>query len=158
MKNYSFHLNRKLWVTVAMAIALVFPALAQKITVKGTVLDEFGEPMIGATIMQKGTSNGTAADIDGKFELSVEPNATLVVSYVGYDPMDVAVNGKTDLEIVLKENATLLSETVVIGYGTVKKADATGSVAIVRPDDVEAGISTSAQDLLVGARDRKSVV
>ena len=151
MKNFNFHLNRKLWVTVVMAIALAFPALAQKITVKGTVLDEYGDPMIGATIMQKGTSNGTAADIDGNFELNVEPNATLVVSYVGYDPMDVAVNGKTQLEIVLKENATLLSETVVIGYGTVKKADATGSVAIVRPDDVDAGISTSAQDLLVGA-------
>ena len=151
MKNYSFHLNRKFWVTVAMVIALAFPALAQKITVTGTVLDEFGDPMIGATIMQKGTSNGTAADIDGNFELSVEPNATLVVSYVGYDPMDVAVNGQKHLEIVLKENATLLSETVVIGYGTVKKSDATGSVAIVRPDDVDAGISTSAQDLLVGA-------
>ncbi|MDE6248007.1 MAG: TonB-dependent receptor [Muribaculaceae bacterium] len=134
-----------------MVIALAFPALAQKITVTGTVLDEFGDPMIGATIMQKGTSNGTAADIDGNFELSVEPNATLVVSYVGYDPMDVAVNGQKHLEIVLKENATLLSETVVIGYGTVKKSDATGSVAIVRPDDVDAGISTSAQDLLVGA-------
>lgn len=150
MKNYSFHLNRKFWVTIAMVIALAFPALAQKITVHGTVLDEYGDPMIGATIMQKGTSNGTAADIDGKFELSVEPNATLVVSYVGYDPMDVPVNGRTNLDIVLKENATLLSETVVIGYGSVKKEDATGSVSVVRPDEVEAGLATSVQDMLVG--------
>ncbi len=151
MKNYSFHLNRKFWVTVAMVMVLAFPALAQKITVRGTVIDEYGDPLIGATIMQKGTSNGTAADIDGNFELNVDPNATLVVSYVGYDPMDVQVNGRTHINIEMKENATTLGETVVIGYGSVKKADATGSVAVITPDDVDAGISTSAQDLLVGA-------
>ncbi len=151
MKNYSFHLNWKLWVTVAMVMVLAFPALAQKITVRGTVIDEYGDPLIGATIMQKGTSNGTAADIDGNFEINVEPNATLVVSYVGYDPMDVQVNGRTQINIEMKENATMLNETVVIGYGSVKKSDATGSVAVVTPDDVDAGISTSAQDLLVGA-------
>ena len=151
MKNYSFHLNRKFWVTVAMVIALAFPALAQKITVRGTVIDEYGDPLIGATIMQKGTSNGTAADLDGNFEINVEPNATLVVSYVGYDPMDVHVNGRHELQIEMKENAQMLQETVVIGYGSVKKSDATGSVAVVTPDDVDAGISTSAQDLLVGA-------
>lgn len=150
MKNYSFHLNRKLWVTIAMVLTLAFPALAQKITVHGTVLDEFGDPMIGATVMQKGTTNGTAADVDGKFELSVAPNATLVVSYVGYDPMDVPVNGRTNIEVVLKENSTLLQETVVIGYGSVKKEDATGSVSVVRPDEVEAGLATSVQDMLVG--------
>ncbi|MDE5924910.1 MAG: SusC/RagA family TonB-linked outer membrane protein, partial [Muribaculaceae bacterium] len=151
MKNYNFHLNRKFWVTIAMVLALAFPALAQKITVTGTVIDEYGEPLIGATIMQKGTSNGTAADFDGNFELTCDPNATLVVSYVGYDPMDVHVNGRTHISIEMKENATLLSETVVIGYGSVKKADATGSVAVVTPDDIDAGMSTSAQDLLVGA-------
>ncbi len=151
MKNYSFHLNRKFWVTIAMVMVLAFPALAQKITVRGTVIDEYGDPLIGATIMQKGTSNGTAADIDGNFELNVEPNATLVVSYVGYDPMDVPVNGRTEINIEMKENATTLNETVVIGYGSVKKSDATGSVAVVTPDDIDAGISTSAQDLLVGA-------
>ncbi|MDE6010334.1 MAG: carboxypeptidase-like regulatory domain-containing protein, partial [Muribaculaceae bacterium] len=151
MKNYSFHLNRKFWVTVAMVMVLAFPALAQKITVRGTVIDEYGDPLIGATIMQKGTSNGTAADIDGNFEINVEPNAILVVSYVGYDPMDVHVNGRHEISIEMKENAQMLAETVVIGYGSVKKSDATGSVAVVTPDDVDAGISTSAQDLLVGA-------
>ena len=151
MKNFTFHLNRKAWVTIAMVLALAFPALAQKITVKGTVIDEYGDPLIGATIMQKGTSNGTAADIDGNFELNVDPNSTLVVSYVGYDPMDVHVNGRTHINIEMKENAQMLAEHVVIGYGSVKKSDATGSVAVVTPDDIEAGISTSAQDLLVGA-------
>lgn len=151
MKNICFHLNRKLWVTMAMLLALSLPGFAQKITVHGYVDDELGEPLIGATVMEKGTSNGTATDIDGKFTLNVEPNATLVVSYIGYDPVEVAVNGKTDIKVTMKENATMLAETVVIGYGSVKKSDATGSVAIVKPDEVEAGLATSAQDLLVGA-------
>ncbi len=151
MKNICFHLNGRVWVTILMILTMTFPALAQRITVHGTVVDELGDALIGATVMEKGTNNGTAADIDGNFELSVPANATLVVSYVGYDPMDVAVNGRTELNIVMKENATMLKETVVIGYGTVKKSDATGSIAMVMPDEVEAGISTSAQDLLTGA-------
>ncbi|MDE6716873.1 MAG: SusC/RagA family TonB-linked outer membrane protein, partial [Muribaculaceae bacterium] len=132
-------------------LVLALPGFAQKITVHGHVADELGEDLIGASIMEKGTSNGTSADLEGNFTLTVAPNATLVVSYVGYDPMEVAVNGQTNLNIVMKENSTMLQETVVIGYGSVKKSDATGSVAIVTPDDVDAGISTSAQDLLVGA-------
>ena len=109
-----------------------------KITVHGYVDDELGEPLIGATVMEKGTSNGTATDLDGKFTLNVEKNATLVISYIGYDPVEVAVNGRTDIKITMKENSTMLAETVVIGYGSVKKSDATGSVAIVKPDEVEA--------------------
>ena len=136
---------------IAMLLVLTFPALAQKIAVHGNVSDELGEAMIGATIIEKGTSNGTATDFDGNFQLSVNPQATLVVSYVGYDPMEVAVNGQTTINIVMKENATMLQETVVIGYGSVRKQDATGSVALIKPDEVEAGIATSAQDLLVGA-------
>lgn len=151
MKNFCFQLNRKLWVTMAMLLALAIPSLAQSITVTGHVTDETGEDLIGATIMEKGTSNGTSADLEGNFSITVPSNATLVVSYVGYDPMDVPVKGQTHLNIVMKQNATVLAETVVIGYGTVKKQDATGAVAVISPDDVEAGISTSAQDLLVGA-------
>ncbi len=144
-------MNWKAWVAMSMMMILAFPALAQKITVKGTVVDEMGEALIGASVLEKGTANGAATDFDGNFELSVNPNATLVVSYIGFDAMDVAVNGQTTLNIVLKENATLLEETVIIGYGQVKKEDATGSVAVIMPDEVEAGLATSAQDLLVGA-------
>ena len=150
MKNYCFHLNRKLWVTAAVLLTLAFPSLAQKITVTGHVADELGEDLIGATIMEKGTTNGTSADIDGNFTINVPADAILVVSYVGYDPMEVSVNGQTHLDIVMKQNAQMLQETVVIGYGSVKKSDATGSVAIVKPDDVEAGLATSVQDMLVG--------
>lgn len=151
MKDLRFHLNRKLWVTALLLVTCMLPALAQKITVHGTVVDETGEALIGATVMEKGTTTGTATDFDGKFELNVPAQATLTVSYVGYDAQEVAVNGQTNLHIVMKENATMLNDVVVIGYGSVKKSDATGSVAVVTPDEIDANISTSAQDLLTGA-------
>ncbi|MDE5674226.1 MAG: TonB-dependent receptor [Muribaculaceae bacterium] len=135
---------------MALLLGLALPGFAQKITVHGYVDDETGEPLIGATVMEKGTSNGTATDIDGNFTLNVAPDATLVVSYVGYDPLEVAVNGRTEIKVTMKENATMLAETVVIGYGSVKKSDATGSVSIVKPDEIEAGLATSVQDMLVG--------
>lgn len=151
MKNNCFLLNRKFWVTMAMLLTLTLPALAQTITVTGHVTDEEGEDLIGATIMQKGTSNGTSADIEGNFTINVPPTAVLIVSYVGYDPMEVPVNGITHHNIVMKTNAQMLAETVVIGYGSVKKSDATGSVAVINPNEISEGISTSAQDLLTGA-------
>ena len=151
MKNLCFQLNRKLVLTIALLLGLTLPGFAQKITVHGYVDDDLGEPLIGATVMEKGTTNGTATDIDGNFTLNVAPNATLVVSYVGYDPVEVPVNNRTEIKVTMAQNAQMLAETVVIGYGTVKKADATGSVAVVKPDEIEAGLSTSAQDLLVGA-------
>lgn len=151
MKNICFHLTRKLTMSLAMLLMAALPALAQKVTVHGTVIDELGEALIGASVMEKGTTTGTATDLDGNYTLTVNPNATLVFSYVGYDPVEVPVNGRTQIDVTLKENSTILAETVVIGYGTVKKSDATGSVAMVMPDDIEAGIATSAQDLLVGA-------
>ena len=151
MKNICFHLNRKLWLTIALVLSLSLPGFAQKIAVHGYVDDELGEPLIGATVMEKGTSNGTATDIDGNFTINVAPNATLVVSYVGYDPMEVAVDGRTEIKITMSQNSTMLAETVVIGYGSVKKSDATGSVAVINPSEISEGISTSAQDLLTGA-------
>ena len=150
MKNICFQLNRKLVLTFALLLSLALPGFAQKITVHGYVDDDLGEPLIGATVMEKGTTNGTATDIDGNFTLNVAPDATLVVSYVGYDPMEVAVNGRTEIHITLMQNAQMLAETVVIGYGSVKKSDATGSVSVVKPDEIEAGLATSVQDMLVG--------
>lgn len=151
MKNVCFHLNRKLWATIAMLLVFALPALAQKITVRGTVVDELGEALIGATVMEKGTTSGTQTDIDGNFEMQVAPNATLVISYVGYTPVEEPLNGRTEIHVVMKEDAQTLSDVVVIGYGTVKKQDATGSVAMITPDEIDANLATSAQDLLTGA-------
>ena len=144
-------MSRKAWLAIAMLLCLSFPALAQKITVTGTVVDPVGEPLTGASIIAEGTTMGTAADIDGNYRIDVEPNAVLVVSYVGYDTQRIAVEGRNVINITLSENTVMLKEVVAIGYGVVKKSDATGSVAVVKPDDIEAGIATSTQDLLVGA-------
>ena len=151
MKNVCFTLSRKALLAIALLLSFTLPALAQKITVHGYVDDATGEPLIGATVMEKGTSNGTATDFDGNFTLNVDPKATLVISYIGYDTQEVPVDGRTEIKVTLQDNTTMLAETVVIGYGSVKKSDATGSVAVIKPNEVEAGLATSAQDLLVGA-------
>lgn len=109
---------------------LSFTAIAQK-NVTGTVLDNKGETIIGATILEKGTGNGTATDIDGNFTLKVADNATLVVSFVGYISQEIQVAGRSKFEIVLAEDSKALEEVVVIGYGTVKKGGLTGAVAKV---------------------------
>ncbi|MBD5319081.1 MAG: TonB-dependent receptor [Bacteroides sp.] len=134
-----------------MALCAAFPAFAQTITVKGTVVDKEGEPLIGASVVVQGETLGTATDFDGNFSISAPSNGTLVVSYVGYETQEIAINGRTEINVTLHENSVLLGEVVAIGYGVVKKSDATGSVAVIKPDDIEAGIATSTQDLLVGA-------
>jgi len=123
---------------------------AQTITVSGVVSDPSGEPLIGASILAQGTTVGTSTNIDGEYTINVAPDATLVVSYVGYDTQNVPVDGRTSINVTLQENSVMLNEVVAIGYGTVKKSDATGSVAVIKPDEIEAGLATSVQDMLVG--------
>lgn len=101
-------------------------------TVKGTVVDALGMPIIGANVMVKGTSNGTITDIDGNFSLSNVSQGVLQISYIGYKTQEVAVKGnETNLQIVLKEDSELLGEVVVVGYGTMKKESLTGAIAVV---------------------------
>ena len=152
MKNFCFQMSRKAWLVGILMLCLAFPALAQKIAVTGTVIDNTGEPLIGASVTVEGNpSIGTATDFDGNYRLEVDPNASLVFSYVGYNPQTIAVDGRTQIDVTLSENTVMLGEVVAIGYGVVKKSDATGSVAVIKPDDIEAGIAVSTQDLLVGA-------
>ncbi|MCM1521959.1 MAG: TonB-dependent receptor [Muribaculaceae bacterium] len=144
-------MSRKVWLAALLTLCFSFPALAQKITVSGTVLDPEGEPLIGASVLVKGETMGTATDIDGNYTLQSPKDGTLVFSYVGYDTQEIAVDGRTTINVNMAENSLLLGEVVAIGYGTVKKSDATGAVATVKPTEIEAGLATSAQDLLVGA-------
>lgn len=125
-------------------------AFSQNITVTGTVLDEAGDPLIGATVQQKGAANGIATDIDGNFKLNVPKNATLVVSYVGYNTQSVAVDGRTNITITLKENAEMLDEVVVVGYGQMKRSDMTGSVVSVNDAAIKKSIPTSIDQVLQG--------
>ena len=107
----------------------------QAITLKGTVVDVKGEPVIGASIIEKGASKtGAITDLDGKFTLKVKPNATLVVSYIGFQKQEIPVGNKTVINVVLKDNAELLQEVVVVGYGIQKKENLTGAVTSVDID------------------------
>ena len=116
--------------------------------ITGTVIDETGEGVIGATVKEKGTSNGTVTDIDGNFKLKVGVNQTLVISYIGYD--NVEVPATPGMKVELKENASELAEVVVTGYQTQRKADLTGSVAVVKTDELKTSSDTDPMRALQG--------
>ena len=139
------------WRYVWVLFALVFSVsvAAQKTVVKGNILDKDNLPIIGANILEKGTSNGTISDVDGNFTLSItNPKATLLITYIGYK--NVEMPASANMKIVMTEDSEMLEDVVVIGYGSVKKSDATGSVTAIKPDDFNKGLRTTAQDALVG--------
>ena len=122
---------------LSLIMLLPLSLLAQEIKVQGVVKDQTGEAVIGATVMQKGTSNGTVTDFDGNFSLSVPAEATLTISYIGFATQDVAVGGKTEFQIVLKDDSQILSEVVVVGYGTMRKSDLTGAIGSLGAKDMQ---------------------
>lgn len=103
----------------------------QTITVSGVVMGNDGEPLMGVNVVEKGTTNGTITDLDGKYTLNVGPNAVLQFSYIGYVSSDIAVNGQRTVNVTMKEDSQNLDEVVVVGYGTVRKADLAGSVSVL---------------------------
>lgn len=126
-------------------------AAQQTRTVSGQVVDSNGESIIGANIVEKGTANGTITDFDGKFSLKVAPNATLVISYIGYKTIEMkASEVKAGQTITLQENAEMMDEVVVIGYGTQRKGDVTSAVASVKAEDFTVGKITDAAELVKG--------
>ena len=122
---------------VLSLLTLLMPLglLAQDIKVQGVVKDETGETVIGASVMQKGTTNGAVTDIAGNFSLTVPSKATLVVSYIGFTTQEIAVGGRTQLEITLKEDDQTLNEVVVVGYGTMDKKELTSAISHVGEKD-----------------------
>lgn len=126
-------------------------ANAQQMSVSGIVKDaKSGEAILGASILEKGTNNGVVTNFDGAFTIKTASNATLVVKYLGYLTEEAAIKEKTNLVILLKEDAISLGEVVAIGYGVVKKNDATGSITAIKPDKLNRGLTTNAQDLITG--------
>lgn len=117
--------------------------------VTGTVVDSFGEPVAGATVLVKGTTNGTTTDIDGNFSLDVKGGSTLVISFIGYTTQEIEAKG-TNLKITLDDNTELLQETVVVGYGSMRKKDLTGSVVQIKADKLADENPGNVQDLLRG--------
>ncbi len=146
MKNKTFSLSR-IWAVML----LLLPAMAMfaQTTASGVVEDAAnGEPIIGASILEVGTTNGTITDWDGNFTLSVAAGAQLQISYMGYKTQTLPA--AANMHVRLGEDSELLEEVVVVGYGVVKKNDATGSVTAIKPDDMNKGLVTNAQDMLSG--------
>lgn len=136
---------------VLALFAAITMSLTAQTTVKGVVSDNTGEPIIGASVVEKGKASGAVTDIDGNYTISVSnPNATLVFSYVGMKTKEEALNGRTQLNVTLEENSEALSEVVVVGYGTQRKSDITGSVARLSEDQMKQTIVTNADQMLQG--------
>ena len=133
-----------------MFIAVVFFALdvSAQTTVSGHVKDDTGEDVIGASVMEKGTSNGTVTDFDGKFTLQCKSGATLVISFIGYNPQEV--KAKDGLEITLKEDVAQLNEVVVVGYGSMAKKEISSSVVQISKDQFNQGAASDPMALIAG--------
>ena len=137
MQKYKIPISRLRMMVCLIGMLLPMCMFAQQITVQGVVKDQTGETVIGASVMEKGTTNGTITGIDGDFSLNMSPNGTLVVSFVGYKTQEVQVKGQKQLQVVLSEDAEMLDEVVVIGYGTMKKSDLTGAVSSIGNKDIK---------------------
>ena len=123
----------------------------QTIKVSGQVVDQDGEPLIGATIRLKDAQSGVVTDLDGNFTIDAPANATLVVSYVGYEDREIAIRGRAILnKIQLTADVQMLDQVVVVGYGVQKKADLTGSVAVVNTDELKRVSNSNISTMLEG--------
>jgi TonB-linked SusC/RagA family outer membrane protein len=123
----------------------------QTIKVKGQVVDQTGEPLIGATVRVKGAQSGSVTDLDGNFEIDAASNATLVVSYVGYKDREIAVRGRAVIEqIQMESDDNVLEQVVVVGYGTQKKADLTGAVSVVNAEELKRVSNSNISTMLEG--------
>ncbi|MFV0327655.1 MAG: SusC/RagA family TonB-linked outer membrane protein, partial [Bacteroides xylanisolvens] len=121
------------------------------ITVRGNVKDNNNEPVISASVVVKGTTIGVMTDLDGNYEISNVPgNGVLVFSFLGYKTVEIPVAGKSQMDVVLEDNTALLDEVVVIGYGSVKKSDLSGSVVAIKAEEINKGAVTSPQQMLQG--------
>lgn len=141
-------LRLKALLTLLVGLFLSIGAFAQQIAVKGHVKDTTGEPVIGANVLVKGTTNGTITDFDGNFMLNVPKDAILSVSFVGYKSAEV--KAASTVMVTLEDDSQVLDAVVVIGYGSVKKNDMTGSVTAIKPDKLNKGLITNAQDMMTG--------
>ena len=147
MKKNNINIFRSFSLALLLMLGSV-AAFAQNVA-NGTVTDAAnGEAIIGASVLEIGTTNGTITDFDGNFTLMVKPGAKLAISYMGYKTQELTA--AQNMVVRLGEDSELLEEVVVVGYGVVKKNDATGSVTAIKPDDMNKGLQTTAQDMIQG--------
>ncbi|CAH1001846.1 TonB-dependent receptor P3 [Neolewinella maritima] len=148
---------RRLWATPLLTCVLLLASSLTAVAigpavldVSGRVTDTGGEPLIGVTVRVKSTTAGTVTDLDGLYALSVDATDTLLFSYTGFATQEVAVSGRSSIDVVLEADAATLDEVVVVGYGTVKKSDLTGAVSSVKSEEITAYPTASAEQALQG--------
>lgn len=141
-----------------IAIKKTIAQAGKKKNITGVIIDELGEPVIGANVIEKGTTNGTVTDIDGKFSLEVDPKSSVQITYIGYNPQEVAVSGKSSFNIRLKEDSEALEEVIVVGYSTQKKVNLTGSVEAVKSEALNKRAAGQVSQMLTGLASGVTVV
>lgn len=147
MKQVNLRIS-KMILPFLIGMFLSLGTYAQQVTVNGHVKDSAGEPVIGANVLVKGTTVGTITNVDGNFTLNAPQNSLIEISFIGYKAVEMQASAT--MVVTLLDDAVLLDEAIVIGYGVVKKSDATGSVTAMKPDKISKGITTSAQDMITG--------
>ena len=140
-------LAKRAFATLSLSM-LCLVAFAQGREISGTVIDGTGEPVIGANVLEVGTTNGLITDIDGNFKMTVQPNAKIQISFIGYVTQTIAVGNQTTINVTLQEDSQSLEEVVVVGYGVVKKRDLTGSVSSVKTEDLQKVASNNAMSAM----------
>lgn len=150
MKNLKL-LKKALFLSKILLLFFISANAQEDFTVTGTVLDELDVPLPGASVVEKGTTNGTSTDFDGNYTLSVSgPNAVLVIGYIGYAEQEIPVNGKSVINTKMEPSASTLDEVVLVGYGAVKKKDLTGAISQVEAGDLAKQSTNSVTDVLRG--------
>ena len=134
----------------ALAAPAEFYASQQVKKVSGVIIDASGIPVIGANVLEKGTTNGVITDLDGNFTLNVKPGATLVITYIGYVSQEIEIGNQTTFKITLKEDSEMLDEVVVVGYGTMKKSDLSGASVSMDEDAIKGSVITNLDQSLQG--------
>lgn len=142
---------RRFVIGLCALCAVPFTAAAQSQSVTGLVSDQNGEPLIGVTIFEQNSGNGTTTNLEGRYTMNAKKGSTIVFSYIGYKTLECAYNGETTLNVTLEEDTKVMDEVVVIGYGAVKKKDLTGSVASIRGDELASRQTTTLSTALQGS-------
>lgn len=141
---------RKLLITLTVMLGACLSAFAQQLQVTGTVKDHTGNPVAGATILVEGSTTGTTSNADGSYSITASSDATLLVSFIGYQPQQIAVAGKSRIDITLKEDSQSIDDVIVVAFGTAKKEAFTGSATVIKSDDIAKSQQSNVAQALAG--------
>ena len=141
---------KKLLITLTVILGLCLSTFAQQLQITGTVKDQTGTPVAGATILIEGTTNGSTSNADGSYTITAPSDAKLLISFIGYQPQQIAVAGKTRIDITLQEDSQAIDDVIVVAFGTAKKEAFTGSATVIKSDDIAKSQQSNVAQALAG--------